>query len=504
MVQVGVRQGACIAGILVVLGVVATPASAAVQLVPFGSFSAPIYVTAPTGDNTRVFVVERAGKIQVVSNGVRKQFLDITSVVLTGGERGLLSMAFAPDYATSGTFYVFYTTKPSGNVRIEQYHRSAADPDLASPLPDATILDEPHGASNHNGGQLQVGPDGFLYATIGDNANGSNSQSTANVYGKLLRINPATGLAPPDNPFVGIGGADARVFALGLRNTWRFSFDRANGQLVMGDVGGGQFEEVDIGAKGANYGWPTCEGTCANPSFVNPVLQYPHTASPCGGAITGGYVVHADDLPSLAGRYIYGDYCSGAIRSAALATPVTDDRSEGLNITGLVSFGEDAAGHIYAVSQDGTVSRLSEPGQPTPTPTPAPTPQPEPQPSPPAGPLADLIAPTLLTRFRARQHLSRTRTLTLGAGCKEVCSLRLSAKVSGTGAKRAPRAALVASAAQRAGVVKHRLRFSRRSAARIRAALRRHRRVVAVVRITAKDAAGNAAAPKTVRIRITG
>ena len=499
------RRGAVLAIVVAVLAVAAAPAPAAVQLTSIGSFSAPIYVTAPPGDLSRVFVVGRAGSIQVIDDGVKKEFLNIVPLVQTGGERGLLSMAFASDYATSGKFYVFYIQKTTNHVRIEQFQRSASDPDKADAGSSQLILDVSHDMPNHNGGQLQVGLDGTLWATIGDNANGANSQTLSNVYGKLLRIDPATTLGPPDNPFIGVGGADGRIFALGLRNTWRFSFDRSTDQLVLADVGQSTWEEIDIGHGGANYGWPTCEGTCGNPSFTNPVLQYPHTADACSGAITGGYVVRTDDLPSLAGRYLYGDYCSGFIRSTVLAEPsASDDRSEGLNVTGLVSFGEDACGHLYTVSELGTVSRVSEesppptcaessvkPLPPAVQPAPEPTP-PEPGPQPPA--LRDVIAPKLSMSFRKRQRVLRTRRLVVAAGCDEPCTLKLTATFTGTGARRAPTAALV----------KHTLRLNRRAAARIRAALRRHRRVVAVVKITGKDTAGNGAMPATIRIRITG
>jgi glucose/arabinose dehydrogenase len=325
MVPVGV--GRTLAAAVAVALALTGSAQAAPQLVPFGSFTSPIYVTAPAGDNTRVFVVERAGRIQVVSNGEKKLFLDIASTVDTTQERGLLSMAFAPDYATSGLFYVFDTEKSTGNVKIEEFQRSAADPDVADPASRRVVMNEAHSATNHNGGQLQFGPDGYLYASIGDNATSSNAQMLSNVYGKILRIDPRAGhaLVPADNPFVGVAGARGEIWALGLRNPWRFSFDRSTTDLTIGDVGAGTTEEIDFatraggGGKGLNFGWPTCEGPCTSPhpEFAAPVYSYDHSAGDC--AITGGYVARADDLPSLAGRYVFGDYCTSVLRSIVLA-----------------------------------------------------------------------------------------------------------------------------------------------------------------------------------------
>jgi glucose/arabinose dehydrogenase len=496
----------------------AAPASAAVHLASFGTFSKPIFVTAPPGDTSRVFVVERAGTIQVVSGGVRKQFLDITPSVDTTQERGLLSMAFAPDYATSGLLYVFYTAKaPLGNIRVDEFQRSASDPDMAVAT-GRVIVDAAHSQSNHNGGQLQFGPDGYLYVSIGDNATKCNAPNLGVPYGKVLRIDPRAGqpLAPADNPFS--PPADARVWSSGLRNPWRFSFDRQTGDLVIADVGEGSWEEVDYvpassgGGKGLDFGWPAREGLAAGPAGcpsaattpTNPVLVYDHSAGRC--AITGGYVVRADDLPSLAGRYVYGDYCSGAIRSAQLGLPAaTGDRAENLTVSQLYSFGEDGCGHVYALSGGGTVYRITEADTAPTCQAAAPPPAVPTEPAPPGTPAAtDTTAPVLTVTFRSRQRAAQTRALLLGVRSSEPCTVTPAGTVTGTGRGGDPRPSgspvkVTATATQRL-----RLTLSARGAARIRRALGRHMRVWAQVRLTATDRAGNRAAPKTVRIRITG
>jgi hypothetical protein len=518
MVPVGVGRTLA-AALAVVFGLAgATAAQAAPQLVPFGTFTSPIYVTAPPGDGSRVFVVERAGRIQVIDNGQRKQFLDIASSVDTAGERGLLSMAFAPDYATSGLFYVFDTEKSTGNVKIEEFQRSAADPDVADPASRRVVLNESHNATNHNGGQLQFGPDGYLYATVGDNAMSSNAQMLTNVYGKLLRIDPRAGhsLIPSDNPFVGVGGARGEIWALGLRNPWRFSFDRLTGDLIIGDVGAGSMEEINFAprasgdGKGLNFGWPNCEGPCspANPAYTDPVYSYDHGAGNC--AITGGYVVRADDLASLSGRYLFGDYCVSTLRSIVLAPgSSSDQRSEGLS-TGasmsLVSFGEDSCGHIYVISDDGPVSRLSDssspPGCPAATPTPSTGPGTSGTPqSPAAGPPPDKTPPVVTVRIRHRQRILRSRKLTLNVACNEPCSLIVSARVSGPGGRSRPKARvrLGLSGARRTIT----LSFSRRAVTRIERALMAHRKVRAVVRVAGADAAQNWASVRLETVRIT-
>jgi hypothetical protein len=231
------------------------------ELALVGTFSSPTYLTAPPGDAERLFVVEQGGQIRVVRNGatLTTAFLDLTSLVLSGGERGLLSMAFAPDYASSGPFYVYYTARsPTGQVVIAEYRRSP-NPDVADSTTARPVLTIPHPLSNHNGGQLQFGPDGYLYIGTGDGGGAGdpdgNGQNLETLLGKILRINPAGApyTIPADNPFVGQAGRD-EIWSYGLRNPWRFSFDRQTGDLVVGDVGQGNWEEIDFVPVGAGRG----------------------------------------------------------------------------------------------------------------------------------------------------------------------------------------------------------------------------------------------------------
>jgi glucose/arabinose dehydrogenase len=298
-------------------------------------------------------------------------------------------MAFPPDYATSGLFYVDFTAPGTGALTVQERRRDPADPDRADPAFARTLISIPHDQqSNHNGGQLQFGPDGMLYASTGDGGSGGDpagngqnlTSSTPAVVGavnhdprlgKLLRLDPAGG-PPASNPFP----APARdVWAYGLRNPWRFSFDRATGDLVIGDVGQGAFEEVDLaraaagGGRGANFGWNRFEGLHAfaggaavdpasEPGFAFPVIEEGHAAGWC--AITGGYVVRDRAVPSLYGRYVYGDFCRDEIRSVKLSRTghATRDRKTALAANHTVSFGQDSAGHVYVVSYSGRVSRI--------------------------------------------------------------------------------------------------------------------------------------------------
>jgi Glucose / Sorbosone dehydrogenase/PASTA domain len=389
------------------------------ELAPVGVFSAPIYVAAPPDDGERLFVVEQGGTIRLVRNGtpLSTPFLDITTLVLFGGERGLFSIAFASDYAVSGRFYVYYTARePEGELTVAEYLRSA-NPDVAAPS-GRIVLSVPHSTyGNHNGGQLQFGPDGYLYIATGDGGGGGdpdrNAQNLSSLLGKLLRIDPRQGPAgesytiPPGNPFVGTG-ARAEIWAYGLRNPWRFSFDRKNGDLTIGDVGQASREEIDFlpasagSGRGANLGWSCWEGTLAyQPNYAEaacaparaahtgPVWEYSHTR---GCSITGGYVVRDPELPILLGRYLYGDLCDDRVWSALLQVPAAqDDRVSGVEVPSLYSFGEDACGRVYTVSGSGSVSRLHVAGRPnaaTCVPLAQPPPQPPgPQPPPPVPPL---------------------------------------------------------------------------------------------------------------------
>ncbi len=317
--------------LLAALGALAAPVGAEVaaapELQPVGMFDAPIYATAPLHEDHLLFVVERPGRIRVVRDGVvlPQPFLDITGLVSENGEGGLLSVAFPPRYWQTGRFVVYYTNL-AGAIQIVEYRRSALDPTLADPTSARPILTIPHpDASNHYGGSMQFGPDGLLYVGTGDGGGGGdqfgNSRNLGSLLGKLLRIDPFSGdpyAIPAGNPFVGVAAARPEIFAYGLRNPFRFSFDRATGDLVIGDVGQGAWEEVDaIRAPvpgGLDFGWNVYEGSHAfasgsAPDAVFPVFEYPHDGTVC--SITGGVVVRDPALTTLVGRYLYGDYCGG-------------------------------------------------------------------------------------------------------------------------------------------------------------------------------------------------
>jgi glucose/arabinose dehydrogenase len=351
------------------------PASSArsVGLKRVGTFSSPVYVTAPPADKHRLFVVEQGGRIRVLKDGheLSTPFLDISSKVLSGGERGLLSMAFAPDYKSSGRFYVYFTG-PGGDIHIQEYRRASAN--RAAPGSARNLLTIAHSEfPNHNGGQLQFGPDRHLYAGVGDGGSAGDphghGQSLAVDLGKLLRIDPRHGkrYSVKGNPFVGRRGARPEIWAYGLRNPWRFSFDRATGDLVIGDVGQDAVEEIDFArrgkGRGANYGWNIFEGnrrfhSGAAPGAVRPRVTHTHGAGYC--SITGGYIVRDRALGSLYGRYLYGDLCRATLRSVKLGRSggAKGDRATRLSVHNLASLGEDARGRVYTVSLDGAVSRV--------------------------------------------------------------------------------------------------------------------------------------------------
>jgi glucose/arabinose dehydrogenase len=360
----------------------ARPAASGVRLLSVGQFSSPLYVTAPPGDRRRIFVVEQGGTIRVVRGGRRlaRPFLDIRSIVQAGGEQGLLSMAFAPDYARTRRFYVNYTDR-SGVQRVVEYRRSRASADRALPASGRTVLRYDGVESNHNGGLVLFGPDRLLYVGTGDGGGANdqhgsrgNAQDLGSLLGKILRIDPrpsggrAYGV-PSSNPFVGRDGARPEIYSYGLRNPWRFSFDRSTGDLAIADVGQNAIEEIDFArrdeARGANYGWRPFEGARRNfsepaPDHVPPVLELSHSNGNC--SVTGGYIVRDGDLPALAGRYVYGDLCRGELRSVKLAPgSASDDAAIGgvRKVQQLSSFGEDARGRVYAVSLDGPVYRLA-------------------------------------------------------------------------------------------------------------------------------------------------
>ena len=381
------RLSALVIAALGVASATAAPASGAgvVRLTPLGgTFDRPTHVTSPPGDGHRLFVVEQAGRIWVLRDGMRQPtpFLDLTArVSRLGSERGLLSLAFAPDYARSGRFYVDYTDRRGGTIRVVEFRRSP-DPDRADPASAREVLSQVHPDRRHNGGLLLFGPDRLLYVGVGDGGGGNdrhgkrgNGQNLGTFLGKILRIDPRQRgelayTIPRSNPFVRRRGARKEIYAYGLRNPWRFSFDRATGDMVITDVGQEHAEEIDFArrgrARGANFGWRPFEGRFrlypreSAKGAVRPVLTYPHTGHRC--AITGGYVVRDPRLKALLGRYLYGDFCTGQLRSVRLAPRrAVDDRSAGLRVASVTSFGEDAFGRVYAASFFGGVYRLDPP-----------------------------------------------------------------------------------------------------------------------------------------------
>jgi glucose/arabinose dehydrogenase len=350
-----------------------------VRLLLLGRFESPTYIAAPRGDRRRRFVVQREGSIVVVRGRRRSTFLDISDLVSTGGESGLLSMAFARDYRSSGRFFVYYTDN-QGFIQIDQFRRSSGDPNRADPASRRSVMRVPHGRFNHKGGQLQVGPDGMLYAGFGDGGGGGdpdeNAQNLGRILGKLIRIDPRPGGGydiPSSNPFRGRGGARGEVYAYGLRNPYRFSFDRRRGHLTVGDVGQDEVEEIDfvpgrdggrVPAGGYNFGWDVFEGRNSYeggraPGHVGPVIHHDQGDSGyC--SIIGGYVIRDPSLRGTRwyGRYVYGDLCNPGLRLAFLKRPRAPHRASGLRVSQLVSFGEDGRGRVYAVSLAGPVYRI--------------------------------------------------------------------------------------------------------------------------------------------------
>jgi glucose/arabinose dehydrogenase len=341
-------------------------------------FDQPLYVTQPPGIDD-LYVVEKPGRIRIVRGGktAGTPALDIADEVSDSGEQGLLSLAFAPDFESSRLLYVYFTGNDQDQHVVEF---TARDDGTIDPDSRREVLRMEDFASNHNGGLLLFGPDGHLYIGTGDGGTRgtgddpeSSGQDLGSLLAKLLRIDPAQSgerpySVPADNPFVDRSGARPEVYSYGLRNPWRYSFDRETGDLLIADVGANAQEEIDYApagqARGANFGWSAFEGTQPlnsdqrAPGAVRPILTYGRDR---GCSITGGYVVRDPSLPSLAGRYVYGDFCTGELRSLVPAVGgARGDRPLGLEVLALSSFGEDAAGRIYATSLDGAVFQLHE------------------------------------------------------------------------------------------------------------------------------------------------
>ncbi len=354
----------------------------AVALKRIGRFDSPVYVTGAPGFPRLLFVVEQQGRVQVLRGGRRspQPFLDISGLVLSGGERGLLSVAFPPDYRRSRRFYVYYTDR-QGNIRVDEFRRRSAM--RAARGSRRAVIEIPHPTnSNHNGGQLQF-LGNLLYLGTGDGGSAgdppNNAQNRSSLLGKLLRIDPRPSdgrpySIPAANPFVGKRGR-GEIYSYGLRNPFRFSFDTAEPdrpRIAIADVGQDRFEELDYTtlatARGANFGWDALEGFSryrgANSGTpdpgrtVKPVFAYPHSR---GGScsIIGGYVVRDRRLPTLRGRYVYADLCEGQLRSLVPHLHgAAHDRRLGLSIPTPSSFGEDSQRRVYAASLDGPVYRL--------------------------------------------------------------------------------------------------------------------------------------------------
>ena len=496
---------------LLLLG--AVPARAA-QALKIGDFSMPTYVTAPPGDPHRLFVVDQTGAIELLHDGVRKTFLDLGADIDGADEdHGLFSMAFAPDYARSGRFYVYYTAPrvddQLGDVlTIAEYRRSATDPDVADPATKRVVLEiDNTGSPGHSGGQLQFGPDGMLYVATGDGGDANdpdgNAQAPSSLLGKLLRIDPRPSAGypysvPADNPFAGVAGTRPEIYALGLRNPWRFSFDRATGDLVIGDVGQDAWEEIDYAPRGtgagANYGWRCREGFVANSAvppctgdFTDPVFVFGHTGTGCTGSITGGYVVRNHDLDSLYGRYLYVNFCSDDVRSLLLAQPsAQDDRSTGVALPNVTSFGEDSCGHLYAAQWTGAVYALVDDGASL-----TPCPEPPAKKPPPKKPPTDRTPPRLTVKRKFRQSLSGERSLFVQARCDERCALTATARLHVPGVAGPIALGPVARTVGTGRLARLRLLLTADQARTVRGALRGGHRVEGRIRIVARDAAGN-------------
>jgi glucose/arabinose dehydrogenase len=348
-----------------------------------GGLDSPVAMAHADDGSGRLFIVEQPGRIRIYDGAqlLPAPFLDIQSIVNSdASEQGLLGLAFDPDFASNGFFYVDYTGKNGiGDTVVARYHVPQSTPNTADPASATPLLTIAQPEANHNGGELQFGPDGYMYISTGDGGGGGdahgsigNGQSLNTLLGKILRIdvrnqNAGDGLAydiPADNPFVGTQGARGEIWAYGLRNPWRFSFDRATGDMFTGDVGQGSREEIDFqpssSAGGENYGWRCREGTqpynmstpnCATAAFTAPILDYDHGNGRC--AVTGGYRYRGGEFPQLQGVYFYGDFCNGQIWGALpsgaswVSTPLLDTNE-------LIStFGEDEAGELYIADQGG-------------------------------------------------------------------------------------------------------------------------------------------------------
>jgi glucose/arabinose dehydrogenase len=340
----------------------------------FSGLSSPVFVTNAHDGSKRLFVVEQGGRILVSVQGTsqRTVFLDIQDHVVFGGEQGLLGLAFHPQYPANLRFFVDYTRAADGATVISEFHCSEENPNSADPNSEVVLLVIPQPYVNHNGGMVEFGPDGYLYIGMGDGGSGNDPENRAQnideLLGKILRIDVdhsdgsgAPYSSPDSNPFFGSTPGRDEIYALGMRNPWRFSFDRATGQLYVGDVGQDTTEEVDIITLGGNYGWRVLEGThctnlgpasCSDPKFIPPISEYTHVSGRC--AIMGGYVYRGTRGAFPLGTYVFGDLCTGEVftlsigsQSVLMQTPFV-----------ITSFGEDEDGEIYLVDYTGAIYRF--------------------------------------------------------------------------------------------------------------------------------------------------
>ena len=352
------------------------PVAVALETVASG-LAFPLHLTAPPGD-PRLFIVEKGGTIRIVQEGVLlpTPFLDLSGAVSTGGEQGLLGLAFDPGYAANGRFVVHYTD-PAGDTRVSSF-RVSEDPNIADPASELAILAVDQPFPNHNGGQVLFGPDGLLYVMLGDGGSAGDplgtGQALGDLLGSILRIQPLEegGYAvPADNPFTGVPDARPEIWSYGLRNPWRADFDPLSGDLYVADVGQGEWEEVSVSTaadgagRGVNFGWrimegPECFGaeSCDESGLQLPLVWYDHGT---GCSITGGLVYRGSAIPELQGHYFYADFCAGFVRSFRLESGAAVDQYQwpalapGANLPG---FGRDASGELYVLGTDGAVYRM--------------------------------------------------------------------------------------------------------------------------------------------------
>jgi glucose/arabinose dehydrogenase len=342
------------------------------------NLNSPVFMTTTTipGDSNRLFIVEKVGRIRIfnVANSSLTTFLDLSNLVSTTDERGLLGMAFDAQYAVNRQFYVFYTDQ-TGDIVIARYLRNAANANIADQAGTMLLTIEHSANTNHNGGMLAFGADGCLYASVGDGGGSgdqsNNAQTLTTRLGKILRLNPYTGSTCniATNPF--FLSPSPEIWSTGLRNPWRFSFDRVTSDLYIGDVGQGTREEINVSpapnaGRALNYGWRLMEGflcfdpatNCNQGGLTLPVLDYPHLSRAC--SVIGGYVYRGSAAPALGGTYFYADYCNGFVRSFRYQNSQATNQFEWplLRRSGITSFGQDAQGELYLMTQGGSLFKI--------------------------------------------------------------------------------------------------------------------------------------------------